>query len=167
MEFKDTYNLVLNSKTGTKILEWSAMAHPPQLSNNSITRAMLCELQRYSIVIKMRASENGKQHLDFTYEPRDCECIDFFVLSSLTSFLSVLMPLLLCVGVNGQPCMVLQTKYFHLSSWANISVVPHNDIVTEITKEEYHTKKKFSDAFICAHEVAFDSKGKRSCNLSM
>ena len=56
------------------------------------------------------------------------------------------------IGINGQPCMVLQTRYFD----------KHNGFVTEITKED--SKKK---AFICAHEVAFDSKGKRSCNLSM
>ncbi len=38
----------------------------------------------YSIVMMMRAGENGKKHLDFTYEPRDCEFSDCFVFSSLT-----------------------------------------------------------------------------------
>ena len=35
-------------------------------------------------VMMMRAGENGKKHLDFTYEPRDCEFSDCFVFSSLT-----------------------------------------------------------------------------------
>jgi hypothetical protein len=84
MEFKDTYNFVLNSKPGTKILEClGTMAPVPHLCNNSIPQAMLCELQRYSIVMMMRAGENGKKHLDFTYEPRDCELSDCFVFFSL------------------------------------------------------------------------------------
>ena len=84
MEFKDTYNFVLNSKPGTKILECLAtMAPVPHLCNNSIPQAMLCEFQRYSIVMMMRAGENGKKHLDFTYEPRDCVSFRIALFSSL------------------------------------------------------------------------------------
>ncbi len=78
-------------------------------------------------------------------------------------------------GVNGQPCMVLQTRYFHLKDMKLLRqssneyiAIPHDEIVAEVTEQAYDAGK-FSKlgAFVCAQEVAFDSKGKRSCNLSM
>jgi hypothetical protein len=71
--------------------------------------------------------------------------------------------------------MVLQTKYFYLKdvnllrqSSNEYIVIPHDEIVTEVTEQVYDAGK-FGNlgAFVCAHEVAFDSKGKRSYNLSM
>ncbi|KAL3822759.1 hypothetical protein ACHAXA_009633 [Cyclostephanos tholiformis] len=128
-EFKTVYNFICNSKPDTKILHWSEMPPSHCVFNNSIPQALLCELQRLSIVLMMRAGDNHGQHLDFTYEPRHC--------------------------INGQPCMVLQTRYFYLSSCTNVA---------EVTEEDYQAN---SGLFICAHEVTFDSKGKRSCNHSI
>jgi hypothetical protein len=73
--------------------------------------------------------------------------------------------------------MVLQTRYFYLTnkdinllrqSSNEYIVISNNEIVAEVTEEAYHAGNlKRPGAFICAHEVVFDSKGKRSCNLSM
>ena len=72
--------------------------------------------------------------------------------------------------------MVLQTRYFYLTNDINLLrqsskeyiVISNNEIVAEVTEEAYHAGNlEYPGAFICAHEVAFDSKGKRSCNLSM
>jgi hypothetical protein len=75
-------------------------------------------------------------------------------------------------GMNDQPCMVLQTRYFLLTNNSHqlqTSTVTVDDIVTEVSAEVYHDGKCSNNAhaFVSAHEVAFDSKGKRSCNLSV
>ena len=48
-------------------------------------------------------------------------------------------------------------------------IVSLDELVVEITAQEYNDRKGSvnHNAFVCAHEVAFDSKGKQSCNLSM
>ena len=72
--------------------------------------------------------------------------------------------------------MVLQTKYFYVQemnllrqSSNDFVVVSLDKIVVEITAQRYEAGKRSINqhSFVCAHEVAFDSMGKRSCNLSM
>ena len=75
MEFRDTYNLVCNLEPDARILDWSTMAAAPAPPgfDGGIPQAALCELQRHCIALRMHgAGDNGK-HLDFTYEPTDCE----------------------------------------------------------------------------------------------
>ena len=72
--------------------------------------------------------------------------------------------------------MLIQTGYFyvpdmnHLPSSNNEYVIVSLDkLVVEITEQQYDTGKGSMDHdnYVCAREVVFDSKGKRSCNLSM
>ena len=74
--------------------------------------------------------------------------------------------------------MLIQTGYFYVdmnllrkaSSSNNQHVIDSLDkLVVEITAQEYDAGKGsiFHDNYVCAREVAFDSKGKRTCNLSM
>ena len=72
-------------------------------------------------------------------------------------------------GINNQPCMVLQTRYFRLlDSHQNCTTVSINDIAAEVPAEVYHSGKSSSpNEFVCAHEVVFDSKGKHACNPSV
>ena len=44
-----------------------------------------------------------------------------------------------------------------------------DNLVVEITAQEYDAGKGsiYHDNYVCAREVAFDSKGQPSCNLSM
>jgi len=82
------------------------------------------------------------------------------------------------IGINGQPCMLIQTGYFYVqdmyllrksSSNNDYAIVSLDELVIEITAQQYDAGKGTinRDNFVCAREVAFDSKGKRSCNLSM
>eukprot|EP00579_Thalassiosira_antarctica_P013682 CAMPEP_0201940868 /NCGR_PEP_ID=MMETSP0903-20130614/45991_1 /ASSEMBLY_ACC=CAM_ASM_000552 /TAXON_ID=420261 /ORGANISM="Thalassiosira antarctica, Strain CCMP982" /LENGTH=345 /DNA_ID=CAMNT_0048482781 /DNA_START=30 /DNA_END=1067 /DNA_ORIENTATION=- len=83
-------------------------------------------------------------HLDFTYASNEC--------------------------MNGQPCMVLHTRYFRLLDFTNLQqpTISTGDIVTEVPSEVYHAGKSISPStFVSAHEVAFDSKGKPTCNHSI
>ena len=65
--------------------------------------------------------------------------------------------------------MVLQTRYFHLSDLSSVPrTVSLDDIAREVPPEAYHAARRHAPAaFACAHEVAFDAKGVRSCNLSV
>ena len=185
MEFTDTYNLVCNSEPNAKILDWSAMAAASApLAFGPIPLAALHELQRHYITLRMHGAGDNRKHLDFTYEPKDCEfqaaLIFFSVIISVVPFAQpeYIMHSFRSIcraGVNGQPCMVLQTRYFYLKdinllrqSSNEYIDIPHDEIVAEVTEQAYDAGK-FSKlgAFVCAQEVAFDSKGKRSCNLSM
>lgn len=72
--------------------------------------------------------------------------------------------------MSGQPCMVLQTRYFQLLDMDELqeTSVSIDNIIKEVNFDVYNVKKyKSPGAFVCVHEVAFDSKGKRSCNLSL
>lgn len=64
--------------------------------------------------------------------------------------------------------MLVQTGYFCFPS-SNNEIVSLDQLVVEITVQQYNTGKEsvFRDNFVCARELVFDSKGKRSCNLSM
>lgn len=87
MEFKDTYNLVCNSEPDARILDWSspammaavaAMAAPAGIPrrgvcDGGIPRTALIELQRHCIALRMHGDGDNEKHLDFTYEPKDCE----------------------------------------------------------------------------------------------
>ena len=75
--------------------------------------------------------------------------------------------------------MLIQTGYFCIqdvnllrnkSSSNNEYVIDSLDkLVVEITAQEYDAGKGsiYRDNYVCAREVAFDSKGQPSCNLSM
>ena len=66
--------------------------------------------------------------------------------------------------------MVLQTRYFHLRDLHHLQApkVSVQDVAREISLDEFHRGKGVSPFdFIEASEVAFDSKGKETCNLSM
>ena len=84
---------------------------------------------------------------------------------------SLYLSYIIYTGMNGQPCMVLQTRYFRILDIANLEqpTVSIGEIISEVSAEAYHAGKfgPTPDAFVCAQEVAFDSKGKRACNLSM
>lgn len=72
--------------------------------------------------------------------------------------------------MNGQPCVVLQTRYFRLSEFTKIQqpTISIGDVAIKVTSEAYHAGKFISpNTFVSAHEVAFDSKSKRTCNHSM
>ena len=60
--------------------------------------------------------------------------------------------------LNGQPCMILRTMYFR--------VVGGPNVVEETSITEY-SQGSNNYIIVRADEVAFDSKGKRSCNHSM
>ena len=71
----------------------------------------------------------------------------------------------------GQPCMVIETRYFRLMDMSLLQLpeVSMADIVVEVPHEVYDAGK-FSTtpgAFVCARVVAFDTKGKPSANLSV
>ena len=74
--------------------------------------------------------------------------------------------------------MLIQTGYFFVpdmnrlrkpSSNNEYAIVSLENIVVEITEQEYDAGKGsiYCNNYVCAREVVFDSKGKRSCNLSM
>jgi len=71
--------------------------------------------------------------------------------------------------MSGQPCMVLQTRYFELLDIDQLqeTSVSLDNIIKEVQLDVYNNGKKSGLPFVCVHEVAFDSKGKRSCNLSL
>ena len=78
--------------------------------------------------------------------------------------------IMLYQGINGQPCMVLQTRFFRILDIGRLRqpTVSVGEMVAEVSPQAYHSGKNASPGdFVCAHEVAFDSKGKRTCNLSM
>lgn len=60
--------------------------------------------------------------------------------------------------LNGQPCMILQTRYFQVGEGFGV--------VQEVSVVEY-SQASNNDIIVRADEVVFDSKGKRSCNDSM
>lgn len=60
--------------------------------------------------------------------------------------------------LNGQPCMILQTRYFRVAGGLKV--------VEETSITEY-SQGSNNYIIIRADEVVFDSKGKRSCNHSM
>ena len=73
--------------------------------------------------------------------------------------------------------MLIQTGYFYVdmnllrksSSNNEYAIVSLEKLVVEITEQQYDTGKGSidHDNYVCAREVVFDAKGKRSCNLSM
>jgi hypothetical protein len=75
MEFKDTYNLVCNSEPDARILDWSSSAMMAAVAahDGGIPRTELLELQRHCIALRMHGDGDNEKHLDFTYEPKDCE----------------------------------------------------------------------------------------------
>lgn len=165
LDWMDTYNLVCNAagpdtvSVFSKPTPSSSLMSPPRkgrtgsgpprysdivgATNMSEPQVVgLGELQKLCIVLQMRAMD--ATHLDFTYAPVDC--------------------------MNGQPCMILQTRYFRISDLTHLqqSTISNDSIITEISSNVYHAGKFANpNMFVCAQEVAFDSKGKRTCNLSI
>ena len=65
--------------------------------------------------------------------------------------------------------MVLRTGYFQLLDYERVDKPDIDDIVTEISQEEYEKGKASCrpKLFICADKVVFDAKGMATCNESM
>lgn len=65
--------------------------------------------------------------------------------------------------------MILQERYFRLMEFKQNAIISlSTDIVKELHRNEYEQiKASHPDDVIQASEVVFDSKGKRSANLSM
>ena len=68
--------------------------------------------------------------------------------------------------------MLIQTGYFYVDMNLLRKASSNNaldNLVVEITAQEYDAGKGsiYRDNYVCAREVAFDSKGQPSCNLSM
>jgi hypothetical protein len=68
--------------------------------------------------------------------------------------------------------MLIQTGYFYVDMNLLRKASSNNaldNLVVEITAQEYDAGKGsiYHDNYVCAREVAFDSKGQPSCNLSM
>ena len=161
-EWQDTYDLVCNFGVPifdpTKSNETRLPEH-----NVSLNKKKLTELQKLCIVVSMHRApiisqnaamaamaegENFESHLDFVH--------------TRTHLL------------HGQPCTVLQTRHFRLMDlkpWTDSHyqgrVVSLEDIITEVSQREYNEYRSISpNAMIRADELVFDSKGKRSANLS-
>jgi hypothetical protein len=67
--------------------------------------------------------------------------------------------------LNGQPCMVLQTRYFRLFPLnPNGAAIKLEDIIMEISVAEYDSTRH---DMIRADEVVFESKGRFNCNHSI
>lgn len=68
--------------------------------------------------------------------------------------------------LNGQPCMILQYRFYRLLDYtqkAHISSI--EEVVEEISMQEYNCLA--NNLTTRVYEVVMDSKGKRSANLSM
>lgn len=187
MELMDTINLVCNSGPGINVLPKSKSSTRPMSSlararsrggnsysdvvnKNNPHDSTLSELQRLCIVLEMHTDVT---HLDFVYSPTDCEFVwsCFQLWSSPSQSKLVFRIYFVQPGMSGQPCMVLQTRYFQLLDMDQLQETPSvsiDNIIKEVNFDVYNVKKyKSPGAFVCVHEVAFDSKGKRSCNLSL
>lgn len=153
----DTYDLICNSSVPIF----------PNNRTNSFVSNKLSEVQKLCIVLSMHRESNVRSndkahyheiHQDFTYAPTHC--------------------------LNGQPCMILQERYFRLvdpkpvMAWGNnhkqhkgrttTSALFVKDIITEISTDEYNAWRFIhANTIVRVHEVAFDSKGKRSANQSI
>ena len=74
--------------------------------------------------------------------------------------------LLLQHCLNGQPCMILQFRFYRLLDYCQKHVVSSiSNVVEEISMQEY--QRLSSNLTVQACEVVMDSKGKRSANWSM
>jgi hypothetical protein len=67
-------------------------------------------------------------------------------------------------SVNGQPCLVLKTRYFRLQCLKAGTHIKIDDIVQNVSANEYNTK---GDFVVQADEVVFESKGMPNCNRSI
>lgn len=64
--------------------------------------------------------------------------------------------------------MILQTRYYQLLDFSNVEgSVTIQDIIKQVPLEVYQAGKSRPNSFQSVHEVAFDSKGKKSSNLSL
>ena len=162
MEWQETYNNVCNSGPGINVFPKSANVKPVSSSlhraakgrgggggnssysdivNKNNPQPALGELQKLCIAMSMYDDDS---HLSFIYAPTDC--------------------------LFGQPCMILQKRCFKLLDIEQCeeTTVSIDNIIQEVSLEVYNSGS-FSNpaAFVCVHQLAFDSKGKRSCNLSL
>ncbi|KAL3783919.1 hypothetical protein ACHAW5_011042 [Stephanodiscus triporus] len=72
VEFNDTYNLVCNSNLDSKVFDFDLTKTPCMLKGR-IHQDIQKELQKLCIVLRMHDAGGNKKHLDFTYEPKNCE----------------------------------------------------------------------------------------------
>lgn len=97
----------------------------------------LHEVYKLCIVRKMQAEKGPASH-NFTYQNKQ--------------------------SLNGQPCLVLQTRYFRLLSIKPDAPNKIDNLVQEISVSEYDRNHIM---MIRADEIVFESKGKYNCNHSI
>ena len=98
----------------------------------------LSEVQRLCIVRTMTQNRNASDH-DFIYSNKHC--------------------------LNGQACLVLQTRYFRvLQPNPSAVAIELEDIIQEVSSTEFDPR---SNAMVRADEIIFESKGKHNCNRSI
>jgi hypothetical protein len=193
-EFVHTYNFVCNRQADKKVDDPDNLS---RVFDKTMLRELDRELRKLLIVLHMRSMHSSirgnadqKKHLNFTFAPTECEYFSFGDLLSLLQCKCILSLTLHCIiidslqslhrkGINDQPCMLIQTGHFYIqdmnllrkssssnNEYVNLSL---ENLVVEITAQEYNAGKgsNYPDNYVCACEVAFDSKGQPSCNLSM
>ena len=90
-EFNDTYNLVCNLAPDSKVFNFDWTKTPCMLKGDIPQAMQLVDLQRLCIVLRMHDARGNGKHLDFTYEPKDCEFKAVLFLITI-SYFCLLMP---------------------------------------------------------------------------
>ncbi|KAL7508561.1 hypothetical protein ACHAXN_005625 [Cyclotella atomus] len=149
--WNDTYRMVCNwdvpifsAEETTPSKQSGVMSYSNMVSRNY---QKISDLQKLCIVVAMRkpskiSTDTGAHNAssDFTYEPTHC--------------------------LNGQPCMILQNRFYRLLDYKEkVHVSSIEDVVEEISMQEYNCLA--NNLTVKAYEVVMDSKGKRSANLSI
>eukprot|EP00970_Alexandrium_tamarense_P000857 scaffold99_cov193-Alexandrium_tamarense.AAC.3 len=170
-EWTDTYKLVCNKDVPifTPIVKSTAVVQTSisspmsylNIANKNIVSPVnkMTDVQKLAIVLAMHrpssvASAAHESHLDYT----------------CTLTVSNVVPIVASLHcINDQPCMILQERYFRLMEFKQNAIISlSTDIVKELHRNEYEQiKASQPDVVIQASEVVFDSKGKRSANLSI
>jgi hypothetical protein len=101
----------------------------------------LSNVQKLCIVRAMQAG-NGPAYHNFTYQNKQ--------------------------SLQGQPCMILQTRYFRLPKLNTRAPINLEDIVHEVSSHEYNQLVMvIPSMMVRADEIVFESKGKHNCNRSI
>ena len=67
-------------------------------------------------------------------------------------------------SVNGQPCLVLQTRYFRLLHLKANVLIKIEELVQEVAPSKYYPR---THTVVRADEIVFESKGMHNCNRSI
>ena len=162
-EFEDAYGMVCNNPSAVSNV----------LPTADIEHDLEEELTKLCIVNKIVG--NGTCH-NFTYDPQHSKCLprcsmsfSFYITlyQTLTKLLFSFFHVYL--ALNGQPCMVLSTRFFYVGNILDLvcgQSISQSDFVVEVTELIYNESPSL-DSFVCAREVVFGPKGMSTCNHSM